>query len=70
MLAAQRLPEELPLVASAAQTESKVLEYSLTVGMSVMEGRGFYYPADTLPTSHGACTSSTGRSTASNGAFG
>lgn len=41
------------MVASAAQTESKLLEYSLTVGMSVMEGRGFYYPVDTLPTSHG-----------------
>ena len=42
--------EDMPVVASAAQ---KVLEYSLTVGLSVMEGRGFYYPADTLPTSHG-----------------
>ena len=41
------------MVAGAAQTQSKVLEYSLTVGLSVMEGRGFYYPADTLPTSHG-----------------
>ena len=41
------------MVAGAAQTQSKVLEYSLTVGMSVMEGRGFYYPVDTLPTSHG-----------------
>ena len=41
------------MVASATQSESKVLEYSLTVGLSVMEGRGFYYPVDTLPTSHG-----------------
>ena len=41
------------MVASTAQIQSSVLEYSLTVGLSAMEGRGFYYPVDTLPTSHG-----------------
>ena len=41
------------MVASTAQIQSNVLEYSLTVGLSAMEGRGFYYPVDTLPTSHG-----------------
>lgn len=41
------------MVASTAQSQSSVLEYSLTVGLSAMEGRGFYYPVDTLPTSHG-----------------
>ena len=41
------------MVANTAQIQSSVLEYSLTVGLSAMEGRGFYYPVDTLPTSHG-----------------
>ena len=41
------------MVASTPKLESAVLEYSLTVGLSAMEGRGFYYPVDTLPTSQG-----------------
>ena len=27
--------------------KTKVLEYSHTMGMTVMEGKGFYYPVDT-----------------------
>ena len=30
-----------------------MLQYSLTVGLSAMEGRGFYYPTDTVVTSTG-----------------
>ena len=32
---------------STTTTTSQFIEYSLTVGMSAMEGRGFYYPTDT-----------------------
>ena len=35
------------MVQSAASTQPAVLEYDLTVGLSAMEGRGFYYPTDT-----------------------
>ena len=35
------------MVQSAASTQHAVLEYDLTVGLSAMEGRGFYYPTDT-----------------------
>ena len=41
------------MVTNTAQNQSRVIDYSLTVGLSSMEGRGFYYPVDTLPTSHG-----------------
>ena len=44
---------ESRMVVSTAATQTGVLEYSLTVGLSAMEGRGFYYPVDTLPTSTG-----------------
>ena len=41
-------------MASVANTPTiPPLEYRITVGLSAMEGRGFYYPVDTLPTSHG-----------------
>ena len=41
-------------MATAADTPTiPPLEYRITVGLSAMEGRGFYYPVDTLPTSHG-----------------
>jgi hypothetical protein len=29
------------------KTNARLLEYRLTVGMTVMEGQGFYYPVDT-----------------------
>ena len=35
------------------QRQTLKLEYDLTVGMSVMEGRGFYYPSDTAVASNG-----------------
>ena len=40
---------------TTATTEIRplTLEYDLTVGMSVMEGRGFYYPSDTAVASNG-----------------
>ena len=28
-------------------TKTGFIEYSMTVGLSAMEGRGFYYPCDT-----------------------
>ena len=37
----------------ATQRQTLKLEYDLTVGMSVMEGRGFYYPSDTAVASNG-----------------
>ena len=35
------------MVQTTVQTQAAVLEYDLTVGLSAMEGRGFYYPTDT-----------------------
>ena len=35
------------MVQSTAEKQAAVLEYDLTVGLSAMEGRGFYYPTDT-----------------------
>ena len=35
------------------QRQPLKLEYDLTVGMSVMEGRGFYYPSDATIASNG-----------------
>ena len=35
------------MVQSAVQTRAAVLEYDITVGLSAMEGRGFYYLTDT-----------------------
>ena len=35
------------MVQTAVETRAEVLEYNLTVGLSAMEGRGFYYPTDT-----------------------
>ena len=35
------------MVESAVSTQAEALEYDLTVGLSSMEGRGFYYPTDT-----------------------
>ena len=35
------------MVQTAVSTQAEVLEYDLTVGLSAMEGRGFYYPTDT-----------------------
>ena len=35
------------MVEIAVETQAAVLGYDLTVGLSAMEGRGFYYPTDT-----------------------
>ena len=35
------------MTTAAIETRAAVLEYDLTVGLSAMEGRGFYYPTDT-----------------------
>ena len=35
------------MVESAVRTQPAIIEYDLTVGLSAMEGRGFYYPTDT-----------------------
>ena len=35
------------MVASTIAKQAAVIEYDLTVGLSAMEGRGFYYPTDT-----------------------
>ena len=35
------------MVQIAVETRPAILEYDLTVGLSAMEGRGFYYPTDT-----------------------
>ena len=35
------------MVQTTTKTQATVLEYDLTVGLSAMEGRGFYYPTDT-----------------------
>ena len=37
----------------AIEKQPQVLEYDLTVGMSAMEGRGFYYPSDCVVGSNG-----------------
>ena len=34
-------------------TATQLLEYDCTLGLSVMEGRGFYYPCDSVPASNG-----------------
>ena len=41
------------MVESAVSTQLAVLEYDLTVGLSAMEGRGFYYPTDTAVAPNG-----------------
>ncbi len=33
--------------------KTELLRYDCTIGLSVMEGRGFYYPTDTVPASNG-----------------
>ena len=38
---------------STSAAQANFLEYSLTVGMTTMEGRGFYYPMDTALASDG-----------------
>ena len=35
------------MTTAATKKQAPVLEYDLTVGLSAMEGRGFYYPTDT-----------------------
>ena len=35
------------MVQTTTKKYTLVLEYDLTVGLSAMEGRGFYYPTDT-----------------------
>ena len=35
------------MVQTTAEKQAAILEYDLTVGLSAMEGRGFYYPTDT-----------------------
>ena len=35
------------MVQTTVEKQATVLEYDLTVGLSAMEGRGFYYPTDT-----------------------
>jgi len=39
--------------ATPPKTETDILRYSHTIGLSAMEGRGFYYPTDTLIASNG-----------------
>ena len=41
------------MTTDTTQRQILKLEYDLTVGMSVMEGRGFYYPSDTAVGSNG-----------------
>ena len=41
------------MVQTTVQTQAPVLEYDLTVGLSAMEGRGFYYPTDTAVAPNG-----------------
>ena len=41
------------MVQTAVQTRAAVLEYDITVGLSAMEGRGFYYPTNTAITPNG-----------------
>ena len=41
------------MTTAATGIKPMTLEYDLTVGMSVMEGRGFYYPSDTAVASNG-----------------
>ena len=35
------------MVQTTVEKHTAILEYDLTVGLSAMEGRGFYYPTDT-----------------------
>ena len=35
------------MTTAATKKQAPVLKYDLTVGLSAMEGRGFYYPTDT-----------------------
>ncbi len=41
------------MTAVATKTHTAPLQYDLTVGLSAMEGRGFYYPTDSLAASNG-----------------
>lgn len=41
------------MVSSASQTKDNVLEYSTTLGIVAMEGRGFEYPTDTVIAKNG-----------------
>ena len=41
------------MATATTQRQTLKLEYDLTVGMSVMEGRGFYYPSDAAIASNG-----------------
>ncbi len=41
------------MTTATIEKQSEALEYDLTVGMSVMEGRGFYYPTDSVASSNG-----------------
>ena len=41
------------MTTATTKKQSEALEYDLTVGMSVMEGRGFYYPSDSVVASNG-----------------
>ena len=41
------------MTTASTERQTLALQYDLTVGMSVMEGRGFYYPSDTAVASNG-----------------
>ncbi len=41
------------MTTATTERQSETFEYDLTVGMSVMEGRGFYYPSDSVVASNG-----------------
>ncbi len=41
------------MTTTAIRKQRETLEYDLTIGMSVMEGRGFYYPSDSIVASNG-----------------
>ena len=41
------------MVTTTAEKQAAVLEYDITVGLSAMEGRGFYYPTDTAVAPNG-----------------
>ena len=41
------------MTTAATKKQAPVLEYDLTVGLSAMEGRGFYYPTDTAVAPNG-----------------
>ena len=42
------------MVTTTAETQAAILEYGLTVGLSAMEGRGFYYSTDTAIAPNGS----------------